>query len=264
MVNHMKLLIKGYIIGLAKIIPGVSGALLAISLNVYKQSLEAITHFFNKTKDNIKLLLPLGIGIIFAIITGSKAVLYCLDKAYVITMILFIGLILGGIPNIYHKANHSKVGYIITIISLLVILSLGLIHQNQPYVIQNTPTDLIIYLTSGVIDALGTVIPGVSSTALLMLYGSYNVIMTAISMVDLFILTYYGIGMLIGIITISIIMNYLFNHYQEQTYSSILGIVLSSIILLLAKVIPNISNIQELIIGIPLLVLGTIISHKLD
>ena len=99
------LIIKGFIIGIAKIIPGVSGSLVALNLGLYERGIEAISNFFNNVKSNMIFLLNVGIGIIISIIIGSKVIDYALLKFYFPTILLFIGLLIGTIPNLFKKAN---------------------------------------------------------------------------------------------------------------------------------------------------------------
>lgn len=258
------LVIKGFLIGMAKIIPGVSGAVLAISLGIYDKGIKAITNFFSDVKNNIRFLVPLGIGVGISFIVGSKIVMFLLNNYYVFTMFLFLGLIMGGIPSVYKNICRKRSGYIIFIFALISVLLLDTLSDNNIYVISNSYMDLLVFMISGLIDAFGTVIPGLSSTALLMLFGSYDIIMTAISEVNLFILTYYGIGMMVGLILVSFLMNYLFSKYKKKTYSLVLGLVIGSMIILFGRVIGNISNIYELMICLLLLFLGIYVGKKLD
>ena len=258
------LVIKGFLIGMAKIIPGVSGAVLAISLGIYDKGIKAITNFFGDVKNNIRFLVPLGIGVGISFIVGSKIVMFLLNNYYVFTMFLFLGLIMGGIPSVYKNICRKRSGYIIFIFALISVLLLDTLSDNNIYVISNSYMDLLVFMISGLIDAFGTVIPGLSSTALLMLFGSYDIIMTAISEVNLFILTYYGIGMMVGLILVSYLMNYLFSKYKKKTYSLVLGLVIGSMIILFGRVIGNISNIYELMICLLLLCLGVYVGKKLD
>ena len=101
------LIIKGFFIGIAKIIPGVSGALLAITFNLYEEGLNAITNFFDNPKKNLFFLLKVGFGIILGIIIFSKVITYFFKYYYFLTMFFFIGLIGGGIIPIIKK-NKSK------------------------------------------------------------------------------------------------------------------------------------------------------------
>ena len=104
------LTIKGFIIGIAKIIPGVSGAVLAISMGLYDKAINAITEFFSNSKKNIAFLLPIAIGVIIAMIIGSSIVISSLTNHYLATMLFFIGLIGGSIPVIYRKTDKTKKG----------------------------------------------------------------------------------------------------------------------------------------------------------
>ena len=92
----MLLFIKGIIVGIGKIMPGVSGAMLAINLNVYEKLINAITSFFDDVRDNFKFLLIFGIGILLSIIFGSKVIIYLFDNYRFITMCFFLGLLIGG------------------------------------------------------------------------------------------------------------------------------------------------------------------------
>ena len=169
-------ILKGFIIGIGKIIPGVSGAILAISMGVYDKSIYYINNFKDNKKDSIKYLLPLSIGIIISIIFFSKIISYLLDKYYIITMLLFVGLIIGTIPSITKEIN--KKDYYLTIISFIIFLSLSLLGANNNYILKENITDKIVFILSGVLEAIGTVVPGVSSTALLMTIGTYKIIIS--------------------------------------------------------------------------------------
>ena len=93
-------MLKGFIIGIGKIVPGVSGAMLAITLGVYDKAIQAFTGFTSDIKKNFKYLLLLGIGIISSIIVFSKIINYFYTNHYIPTMLFFMGLIIGGIPGL--------------------------------------------------------------------------------------------------------------------------------------------------------------------
>ena len=97
------LFIKGLIIGIGQIIPGVSGGMLAISLGLYEKGINAISNFFSNVKENLKFLVPIALGIITSILYISKVIKYFLSAYYLPTMLLFIGLIVGGVPPLIDK-----------------------------------------------------------------------------------------------------------------------------------------------------------------
>ena len=266
------LLLKGFIIGLAKIIPGVSGAVLAISMGLYDKALNALTEFTTNTKENIKFLTPILIGIIIAMIIGANIVNYFLKKYYLITMLFFIGLITGSIKTIYNKTNKNKRSIIIAISSFIIIVILSISNVNNVYIKTNTIIDNIMYFISGIMDAIGTVIPGLSSTALLMILGTYNIIIETISNItninlisqNINIIVFYSIGMILGIILISLFINYMFKKRSSDTYSCIFGIITSSIFFLILKTFTISFSLIELIIGLILLIIGIIISNLFE
>ena len=250
--------IKGLIIGLAKIIPGVSGAVIAISLGVYEKGLQSLSKF---TKESVKFLLNIGSGILISMILFSKMVIYLLDNYSLPTMLLFIGLIIGGSTEIKKEVNISnKKNFIIFIISLIFLLILSKLAGNN-----------VIVLHKNIHSYFSTVVPGISGTALLMIYGYYNIIMKSISTIfifknistNLFILSAYSLGMLVGIITFSKIITYFFNKHRSETYSVIFGFIISTIILLFISSFSINATVIEIIFSLFLLNIGYFLAKKL-
>lgn len=262
----MKNILKGFIIGIGKIIPGVSGAMLAITLGVYDKALYYITNFFKNKKESIKYLLPLGIGILLSIIIFSKVINYTLNKEYTITMLFFIGLLLGGLPGLINKVE--KKDYYIVIISFIFFFILSITNRSSNYIIQNNFIDHIILFISGIVEAISTIVPGISGTAMLMIIGTYNIVIESLSNVftisSIKILLPLAIGIIIGIIITVKIINYLFKKYNNKVYAFILGVFLSSMILLIIKTFTEPVTIPILIIGIIFLLLGIVISTILE
>ena len=263
--SNIILILKGLIIGFAKVMPGVSGSILAISMGVYDKGIDAITRFFDNIKENTKFLFFLGIGIFIAIILGSNIVYLLLNNYYVVTMLFFMGLIFGSTPKIIIKVDKTIKGYIISLITFTFITLITTININN----NNINNSIFIYLISGLIDAFGMVVPGISSTALLMVIGTYNNIIYSLSnieniIINLNILLPYGLGIFIGIIITSIIISYLFRKYNKLTFSFILGVVFSTLFTLLLKIFSYNINIKNLVIGLLLLSIGSVISYFFD
>ncbi len=264
--NAIILYIKGIIIGIGKIIPGVSGALLSIVLKVYDKAIEAVVYFFKNPKKNIVFLLNIGIGILTGIILFSNIINYALNHYYVIIMLFFIGLIIGGIPQIVKEVEKKDYKYTIIITIILIVISL--VNKNTNYIIKNNISDYLIFFLGGIFEALGTVVPGLSSTALLLILGIYNLIIESISNINKLIINYnilvpFSIGLLSSIFFISKIMLCLLKKHKKKTYSIILGLILSSIIILIIKTFYVYVNIIQLVIGIIFMIIGIIISSFL-
>ncbi len=261
--------VKGLIIGIGKVIPGVSGAMIAISLGVYEKGLQSISKF---TKDNVKFLLNIGLGILISIVLFSKIVIFFLDNHYLPTMLLFIGLIIGGSYEIKKEVNiKSKKNIIIFIISLFTLLILSKLNGNKTIFFEKNYLNYIMLIIAGIIDAFATVVPGISGTALLMIYGYYNIIMNSIGDVltiqnisnNLFILSAYSIGMIIGIIFFSKLITYFFSRFREETYISIFGFSISTVIILFIKTFSVHASLFEIILSLFLLNIGYFLARKL-
>lgn len=251
---------KGFIIGIGKIIPGVSGAMLAAIMGVYDKALYYICNFRKEIKESIKYLFPIAVGVLLSIILFSKVISICLDKYYVITMLFFIGLVIGGLPFIINKVN--KKDYYISITSFLIFFFLSIFNINNNYTPQNNFIDIIIYILSGLLEAIGTIVPGVSSAALLMIVGTYDQVVYSIgNITNIKLIITFSISTIIFILLLMKIVEYLFRKYNNKMYSFVLGVLLSSIVLLIIQVFKNKVSIITLSIGLMFMILGIIIAN---
>lgn len=260
------LFIKGLIIGIGKIIPGVSGAVLAIILKVYDEGIDSIVNIFNNPKRNILFLLNIGIGILLGIILFSNIINYALNNYYVLTMLFFVGLIVGGIPSILKEVDRKD--YIYTFIILVLFTIISIFNINNNYVIKNNFVDYIIFFLGGIIETCGTVIPGLSSTAMLLILGIYNNVIESIGNISKLIINYkvlvpFTLGIISSLIFVSKFISISLKKYKKKTYSVILGLVLSSIIVLIVKTFTYQVYLLELIIGLIFMFFGIIISSIL-
>lgn len=265
-------LLKGIVIGIAKIIPGFSGAVLMISFNLYDRAIYAITNFFENPKKHFFFLMNLGIGIVIGIVFFSKVISFLIANYYLYTMMLFLGLILGGIPVLKRKSSGKYFNYILILVSFVLMSILGLLNTNHTYVPKNSYVDTLVYCLAGFLEAVGTVLPGISSTALLMLLGVYSqyieILGNALDVSSLLeTISFVGpffFGMVMGIVLITLLVNYLLKYYSEETFSVILGISLSSVFILLVSLIPEFVNVVSVGISFLLLGIGYLLTNKLS
>lgn len=259
----IKLILKGFLIGIGKIIPGFSGALLAISFNVYDKLINSITNFFSNKKENIIFLLNLSIGIISGIILFSKIILYLLNNYYLYTTIFFTGLIIGGISPITKSIKKDIKNIILIFISLSFIIFISIYTSNNTYIIQNNYIDILKFIYAGILEAIGTIVPGVSATALLMLSGLYDLIINSISTINLYVLIPFSISLFISSIILLKIVDKSLKKYYQQSYSIIIGISIGTIIILISKTLKYL-NIYNILFCILLLYLGFTLSKRFD
>lgn len=279
------LMIKGFIMGIANIIPGVSGGTLALTLGIYENFIQAISHFFSKIKENIKFLLPIVIGIGLAILSMSRVIDYSYEHFPIPTTMFFMGLVIGGVPLLLKKIKGKKEckkisSYVIVAITFSIVLLLAFSEQlfNVSLKANLTNMNVLGYITLflvGVVAAATMVIPGVSGSLVLMLLGYYYPILKVIKSLTKFqdlgsnivIALIFGAGILVGIVAISKLIEYLLEKFETKTYFGVIGFILASIIAIPIATMNNVSNlifsIPQVIIGIIMLVIGMFVGNKL-
>ena len=268
----MILFIKGFIIGIGKIIPGVSGALLAINFKVYERAIEAVVNFFDDWKKNLLFITKLGSGIILSIVLCSNGIMYLLNNYRFITMMFFVGLICGGTYNYATgiKCNYSDVLFMILFIVMLFIISYGNIFNS--YEITHEFMDNVVFFIGGVIEVMSSIIPGISGTAVHLILGIYDSILMIISKIfdfqyvimNINLYISYGIGMMVSFIICMIGINYLLKRYPVIFSKIILGLCIYSILMLVIFTFSLKITILNFVLGIMLLIVGLLIGCLLD
>ena len=274
--ENLLLILKGFILGIANIIPGVSGGTLAMTMGIYEDIIKSISSILKTPKKSLKLLLYLGIGAALSILILSKLLNYTLTNYAFATTLFFIGLIVGGFPLLLKKAKGHKVslGYLLSFLSTTsLVIILRLLQRTENTVSLNNISlfTMIILLLVGMLAASTMVIPGVSGSFVLMLIGFYKPILNTISNItkfnllghNLLILVPFGIGVLLGIVITAKLIEYLLKKYEIYTYYGIYGFILSSILVLILNVYNKATGIPEVVVGILLVLLGTFIGYKL-
>ncbi len=260
--------IKGIIIGIGKVIPGVSGSILANSLGVYEKGLEILSNVKTKFLKNIKFIVSIGLGIMIAMVFGSKAIVFLLNQYYLITIFCFIGMIIGGIKPDLERClqKFSKKNLVILLICFFAIILLSVVKFKG-----NNHSNVLTYFFSGIVEAISTIVPGISGTALLMLIGTYDEVMLIFANLfnwsyminNLIILLPFLFGLIIGVMIVSKILNYLLKNYKAETNYAIIGFSFASIILLFFQTLEKKYTIVEILISICTLIIGYIVAVKM-
>ena len=284
MKDNLVLVVKGFIMGIANIIPGVSGGTLALILGIYEDFIGAISHFFSNFKKNICFLAPIAIGILLAIASLSRVIDYSYKHYPIPTSLFFVGLVIGGIPMLYSKVKGKKEvkqasSYLIFLLTfaLVIFMACSSLIFGEGLKVSLSNMGFVNYLLLflvGVIAAATMVIPGVSGSLVLMLLGYYYPVIAVIKEFtslknigsNILILGVFGVGVLLGIVLISKLIEFLFNKYEAKTYFGVLGFIIASIIAIPISTMLNIKvsfDIIQILIGIIFLVFGYTISYKL-
>ena len=175
--KSLLLLIKGFLIGIAKIVPGVSGAVLSISFGVYERILNIIARPLKMKFEDIKFLMILFIGAALGIVLFCKIIKWCLLYYHLPTVFLFIGLIIGGMPEILSqlKKEDRKISdFFVLLVSLALVIFISTINGDYDESSNH-------YFLMGAIESFTTIVPGISGTAIFMALGWYNSLLETIN-----------------------------------------------------------------------------------
>jgi len=288
--NYLIEILRGVVIGIANIIPGVSGGTMAVILGIYEKLTTAIGELITnkrKFKENFFFLFLIFIGVIIGILIFAKifVVLFKINLAKQLIFIIFLGLILGSIPLILKIHNDMKpnlVRVFIFIISFSALFLTSLFSGNkssisnlnieftgQIFNIFNLAKFNIFYLIwlliIGFFGAIAMVLPGFSGSALLVSLGEYSNILYYIDNRLILPLFFLGIGILPGIFVASKIISKLLQKYPSNMYYFILGLIVGSAYQVLSGIVPIFEiHLLSYILSIFALAFGFLISLSLS
>lgn len=238
--------LRGIVIGLANVIPGVSGGTMMVSMGIYDTIIDCISHLFKSFKKNVITLLPYLVGMVVAILVGAVGLKEAFKELPLPTNALFIGLILGSMPFIVHETKGEKLGWqgalVFVLFFALVIFQKLMEGENKAEIVLSF-WEVIKLVFFGMIASATMVVPGVSGSMILKTLGYYEPIVTqtipnlmdavkawnfGMVMDNVFILLPFGVGIVLGFFGIAKLISFLFRRWKGRTYCAILGMVVAS------------------------------------
>jgi len=230
--DNLTIILKGYAIGSSMSVPGVSGGTMAILLGIYDRLISSISNFFKDIKGNMSFLLKFGIGAAAGIGSLSFLIKWLLEKFPLPVSVFFLGAIVGGIPALYNRARESVIrlsSVLYFLLGLLIVTGIGFIPAG---ILNVTPGSGIVHyimiLVTGIVIALALVLPGISTSHMLLVLGMYDDMLTAITEFDIVYIGILGIATLIGVFLITKPIEWTLKTFPHQTYCMIIGFVLGS------------------------------------
>lgn len=247
---------KGFVIGSSMTVPGVSGGTMAILLGIYDRLIAAISHFGSDVKKNTLFLLKFCLGAVIGFLALASTIGWLLETFSIPTSCFFIGAIVGGIPALYRKASESKfsaLSVLYMLIGAAVVLAIGFVRAPQPAEDAQmaaqalTWADVPLWLVSGLVISLALVLPGISTSHMLLLLGIYMPMTASIKHVfawvksllggqpvsgvmdDVLFLGMLALSTLIGVFLITRPLEWLMKKFPHQTYCVIIGFVVGSL-----------------------------------
>ena len=238
----VKNLLYGAIIGLAEIIPGVSGGTFAVLLGIYDNLIGAISRFRKDVKGHLKLLVPLVLGMAVSLVGLSFVIRYLLEEFPMAVNFFFLGLVLGIVPMLYKRSTAggfravNLVPFLITL-ALMVVLAVVSIRQGDSTAIVREVDALVClrFAAVGCLAAVCLLLPGISGSMIMVIFGTYDSVITAISEMNILLLLPVGIGVLLGLLFGAKLIDLCLRKAPQATYSAILGLVLGSTISLFER-----------------------------
>jgi putative membrane protein len=226
--------LKGIVIGIATLVPGVSGGTMAVILGVYDNLIHAISSFFEDWKKHSIILLEIGLGGLTGIILFSKLLENVTKKYPLIMSFFFIGVIFGGLPVLYKKSTEGKKRKT-DLLFLLLGFAIVLLMSSEPSATTTLATSqgilsMVFLFIAGIIVAIALVLPGISASFMLYAIGLYGIFLNAINTRNIPFLIPIGLGLVVGTLATTKTIEKLLQKYPSRTYMLILGFVIGSII----------------------------------
>ena len=276
--NLFKDILRGVVIGIANAIPGVSGGTMMVSMGIYDKLIYSVPHLFKQPVKSIKTLLPYFIGMAIGIVGLAFAIVAMFEHIPFQTCMLFIGLILGGVPiltghlkGVRFNLSHAVV-FLIFFGSIILLQIFG--GQGSDVALTVTPISLFKLVLVGIVAAATMVIPGVSGSMMLMTMGYYYPVIgsvkdfiTALVAFDApkiihicMILIPFGIGVVVGIFAVAKLIEMLMDKYEALTYCGIMGLVVASPVVILMSAPLAGMSVVTVLTGAVTFVVGVVIA----
>lgn len=247
------LVLKGFIIGSSMSVPGVSGGTMAILLGIYDKLLRAVSTFFKNIKENFMFLVKIAIGGILGIGTLSFVISWLLECMPVPVSFFFIGAVAGGVPVLVHEIKggrsvrtgreHASVPDNIRtgvcfLLGVVCVLAITLLPENIIAVrMELSLQALLAWGLTGIIVALALVLPGISTSHMLVVLGMYQQTLDAIKNVDILFLGCLGVATIVGVFLTTKPLEWTMRKFTWESYSIILGFVAGSLQAIFTEII---------------------------
>lgn len=237
--------LQGALIGGGAILPGVSGGVLAVVFGIYRPMMELLSHPFRALKKNLWLFIPIviGVGIGFVGFAKLMALLFAEDSPYPIS--LFVGLILGTVPSLLKTARSQgrkpaadMTALILTFAGLLAFLII--LEGTGSMNLTLTPVWALI---SGLIWGFSLIVPGLSSSSILIFMGLYKSIMDDVGRLQLGTVIPLLLGIALVAFLFARVIDSLFNKHFSVASHAIVGLVLASTIMIIPRVYAGLGQI---------------------
>ena len=227
--NWILRLIKGVLIGIGAIMPGLSGGVLMVIFGIYDRLIYFLSHLRDRFFKQLGFFIPIGIGGIIGLVVFSAFVTQAFASSYVAVFIsLFIGFVVGTLPSLWRTAGAQErggKGWVAFLLSALLLFAFMMLGQEE---LTQVMPGTLIWIISGAFVGLGFVVPGLATSNFLMYFGLYDQMAAGITNFDFGIIIPLFIGLAACVLLTAKLVNWLLSHYHEIMYHIIFGLVVGS------------------------------------
>ncbi|MEG0771752.1 DUF368 domain-containing protein [Clostridium sp.] len=253
--------LKGIVVGVATLVPGVSGGTMAVILGIYDDLIHSISSFFKDWKKHTIFLMQVGLGAVLGIGLFSRLLESALNQYPSIMRFFFIGVICGGVPVLYKKSTEGKKD-IKDIIFLILGFVIVLVMSMEPAATTTLAMgegimSMVFLFIAGIIIAIALILPGISASFMLLTLGLYNIFLNAVNTRNIGFLIPLGLGVVLGTLGTARTIENLLQKQPRKTYMLILGFVLGSLI----PVFPGIPTGLTAVASVVALIIGYLLIH---
>jgi putative membrane protein len=243
--------IQGCIVGIGAILPGVSGGTLCYVFGIYDQLLEVLSNPFKGLQKHWKMIVFVGIGAGLGFVCFAGVTNWLLNLNEAVVLCVFVGLIAGTVPDLWKDAGsqgRNKFSILSLIISFVTITVVFYVFKNV--LTMTIAPNLVGWLICGLLWGLSFIVPGLSSSTLLLFFGIYEAMSAGISRLDLGVLIPLGIAMLATLLLFSKFMKFVFDRYHSIVSHCVMGFVIATTLMILPSFQTSIGNILIYLLSI--------------
>lgn len=254
-------IIQGAIVGVGAILPGVSGGVLCVAFGIYEPMMELLTHPRVAIKKSYRMFIPFLIGWVLGFLLLARGIEILFAAASEIALMLFFGLICGTMPQLFKDSERGdpKIGWTPFIISLSA--AYLFFHILEGGVAMTVAPGFLSFLLCGILWGLSLIVPGFSSSSILIYLGLYEPMTSGIAALDIAVLAPMGIGIAVTALALARLVSGLYKRHYSATSRVVLGFVVASALKALPTGFPSVTS---LIISLICFAVGFAIAFAMD
>ena len=254
-------LVQGAIVGIGAILPGVSGGVLCVAFGVYEPMMELLTHPKKACKKHYKLFIPFVIGWILGFLLLAKAVELLFEVSATAALMLFFGLIMGTVPELIKTSEMrgNKKSWTPFVLSLAIAYLFFHLLENGTAIL--VPPSFLAFLFCGFLWGLSLIIPGLSSSSILIYLGLYEPMTSGIAALDFSVLLPMLLGIVVTALLLARFVNMLYTKHYAITSRIVLGFVIASALTIIPS---DFENFAMIVVSVVCFAVGFVVARVMD